>query len=540
MSADPDGFLFPAPLNMDPCAQAQLLLDIGAVTEALKCLETAEHLSLPGLELKASLLHQLLRSSEALEVVQHLLQDLPESSEDAVRLQLKAIEILQNLGDFQEARSRQMTLIQQLSHEDSRYLTLLLDVCSTLLLQSTVEDFLQVFDHLARLNDLEKARVLKELGDVMCSVKRYAHGLRLFQMALRLVPTNNENVQQRVEILNGIAGVQTWTSHPQLALPCYEENIQMYQQIGNMQGQIQQRLNIAKVAINIPRYRYAEQVLNEAIELAKQHHFPQLAGQAHWLMMNVRSLTRNAVLDHLEAYVHFEREHPGSSADSHDPIRLQQELRLHQQNGDYQKSLRLELESAYRKLSALNEERQMLYERLERQAEEFERLANTDPLTGLPNRRLFFTQFEREYARVQRTCEHFSVVLMDIDHFKSVNDTYSHKTGDLVLKIVSEILRQDRRGSDLVARYGGEEFVMLLPGADTSGARMVCARIQKSLQDYPWNSIMPERSITMSFGVCSNTTLESIDQVLMQADEHLYQAKAAGRNCIVSEEMQHG
>ncbi|GEM46737.1 tetratricopeptide repeat-containing diguanylate cyclase [Deinococcus cellulosilyticus] len=515
--------------------QAQLLQELGSPQEALQILCTVPdaHLNVQGWLLKASILHQLLRTTEALEALEKAEQQ--SDTTETYPFQIKAIEILQALGGYDAARTRQMTLIQSMSHQDERYLPLLLDVCSTLLLQSSLEDFQQVFEGLARLNDLEKARVLKQLGDVMCSVKRYSHGMGLFQQALELVPDTPQNIQQRVEILNGIAGVSTWTAQPQLAIPCYEENIRLFEQSGNLHGQIQQRINIAKVAVNIPRYRYAQQVLEEAIDLAVTHQMPRLAAQAHWMMMNVRTLSREEVLNHLEAYVTSERALQ-DTADPHEPILLQQELRQHQQNSDFQKSLRLELESAYQKLSALHEERQRLYERLEKQAEEFEHLANTDPLTGLPNRRLFFSQFEREFARVRRTMEHFSVVLMDIDHFKSVNDTYSHKVGDLVLKRVADLLQEDRRGSDLVARYGGEEFVLLLPGADAAGAYTACLRIQHKLKIHLWKDLMPDRNITMSFGICSNTRLASIDQVLMQADEHLYEAKRRGRNCIVSEE----
>ena len=522
-----------------PLEQARLLLSLGSAHEALQILSLIpeEILNEEGWLLRASILHQLLRTTEALEELDRAQR---QHEKRVFAFEQKAIEILQTLGDHEAARARQMTLLRTLSHEDERYLPLLLDVCSTLLLQTSVEDFLQVFAGLARLSNLEKAQVLKELGDVMCSVKRYTHGLGLFQQALELVPDLQENALQRVTILNGIAGVYTWTAQPQHAIPCYQENIRLFEQTGNLHGQIQQRINIAKVAVNIPRYRYAQQVLDEAIELAVQHQLPGLAAQAHWMMVNVRSLTRDEVLDHLEAYVGFERQLHSPAPDPSQPILLQQEMRLHQQNSDFQKSLRLELESAYRKLSALHEERQQLYERLEKQAEEFEHLANTDPLTGLPNRRLFFSQFEREFARVRRTLEHFSVVLMDIDHFKSVNDTYSHKVGDLVLKRVSDILREDRRGSDLVARYGGEEFVLLLPGADAEGAFAACTRIQNKLKEHPWHELMEGRTITMSFGICANTNLDSIDQVLMQADEHLYQAKKNGRNCIKGSEAQGG
>lgn len=481
---------------------------------------TAHHKKLNAVHALASL-HEATHLAEA-----HHLQSLQ------LKLLQKTTEVLQNVGDFNQARENQWKLLALLPDHGQQYMDVLKDACATLILQDSLDGFLQVYQQKVTLSDLEQARLLKYLGDVMNSVKRYPDGLKLFQMAFGKVPAELEHAYQRVDILNGIAGVYTWTTNPEKAIPCYEQNMEIYRELGNTEGEIHQYINIAKVAINIPRYQMAAHNLREAIRLAEQHGLLKLQRQAHWMLVTVRGIPQAENLYHLREYARLEQQEVDERAEQAEPLMIHLEVRQHQQMSDFQKTLRMELEEANRKLLELGQEKQQLYERLEKQAQEFEMLANTDPLTGLANRRLFFTQFEREYARVRRTHEPFSVVLMDIDHFKAVNDTYSHKTGDLVLKAVAEVLKLDRRGSDLVARYGGEEFVLLLPGATAEGARVACSRIQKKLQEHFWKPLLGERTITMSFGICSDPNLDSIDQVLMEADERLYLAKASGRNCI--------
>ncbi|GGJ27721.1 GGDEF domain-containing protein [Deinococcus roseus] len=484
--------------------------------------------------LQASLLHQHLRSEEALVVLQQATQQAKAAGlwEQQQHLLRQSIEVLQGLKRFEEARTTQWHLLTRLQAEQVLDHALLLDVSATQILDTSLEAFLQDLPLHVQLDGSQEALLYKDLGNVMCALKRYPEGLKLFQLGLQVLPAEAP-IQQRVDLLNGVGGVYTWIERFREALLAYQENHRLFTEMGDQTGQIQQLINMAWALQSIPRPQEARTTLEQVIELSRQLGLPRFTRQAHYMLTGLKGMPRKEAARHLLEYARLELEFSADPQHDHEPLLLHTEVRQNQQNFDFQKSMRLELEGAYQKLYDLSEERQMLYERLEKQSEEFERLANTDPLTGLPNRRLFFAHFEREHARIRRTGEDFSVVLMDIDHFKSINDTHSHKTGDLVLKIVSEILRQERRASDLVARYGGEEFVLLLSGADALGARLACERIQHRLHAYPWQRLLENRSITMSFGICARTDLESIDQILMQADECLYQAKNAGRNRIV-------
>jgi len=156
-------------------------------------------------------------------------------------------------------------------------------------------------------------------------------------------------------------------------------------------------------------------------------------------------------------------------------------------------------------------------------------LAMTDGLTGLNNHRHFQEQLEREFARAQRHGAALSLVLLDVDHFKSYNDTHGHPAGDQVLEQVAQVLTGHARTVDFVARYGGEEFAVLLPATDAQAARRVGERLRLAVAERAW----PHQPVTVSLGIASLTpALAHHSHLLDQADRALYRSKACGRNCV--------
>ena len=182
-------------------------------------------------------------------------------------------------------------------------------------------------------------------------------------------------------------------------------------------------------------------------------------------------------------------------------------------------------------LQALNQEKTELAERLARQAEAFERQAREDALTGLANRRGFDETLARDFARSQRSGHPLSLVVLDIDHFKYVNDTYSHSIGDLVLKEVAEVIAAACRDSDLPARTGGEEFALLLNDTRLEEAAQVCARLRGLFHDHPdWAGVKGLR-VTFSAGLVELANDDRTPALLYQrADRALYRAKSDGRD----------
>ena len=174
--------------------------------------------------------------------------------------------------------------------------------------------------------------------------------------------------------------------------------------------------------------------------------------------------------------------------------------------------------------------------------EQMERMATTDGLTGLVNHRTFQSRAEEALAQAKRYGRKCSVILTDIDHFKSVNDTYGHPTGDMVLRGVAAILKDKARDTDIVARYGGEEFAIVMPETDTKGAQVIAERIREAVKAEIFQTEMGPLRITMSLGIATCPDHGAEKQTLVDlADQCLYHAKRHGRNqTITVAQMQGG
>ncbi len=169
-------------------------------------------------------------------------------------------------------------------------------------------------------------------------------------------------------------------------------------------------------------------------------------------------------------------------------------------------------------------------EKIREQNTALERLATRDPLTNCFNRRSFFEQFDAHWNTAQRYHQPLSAIMVDVDHFKSVNDNHGHSVGDQVLQKVAETLQATAREADVVARYGGEEFTVLLPNTDILDAAVCAERFRKALAAMKF----PQLSVTASLGVSSLSLHPTTPQELLdQADKCLYVAKRNGRNQVV-------
>jgi len=174
----------------------------------------------------------------------------------------------------------------------------------------------------------------------------------------------------------------------------------------------------------------------------------------------------------------------------------------------------------------LSKSRRKLAKALER----MESIAIRDELTGLYNRRFLMDLLEREAARGLRTGSTFAICMIDIDHFKSVNDTYGHPAGDEVLRGVAATAEANKRAVDVVGRLGGEEFLVVLPETDLKGAMACAERIRRAIGERTFSVLPPERRLTVTAGIALSIRNESPSTLLARADRALYAGKAAGRN----------
>jgi two-component system cell cycle response regulator len=166
--------------------------------------------------------------------------------------------------------------------------------------------------------------------------------------------------------------------------------------------------------------------------------------------------------------------------------------------------------------------------------EESRWMATTDLLTGLLNRRAFLESTGREVARTKRYNDSLSVILLDVDHFKHINDRRGHAAGDMVLAAVGKLLINALRTCDIVARWGGEEFVLVLPSTSLAGAEQVAERVRELMENAEIKDGNGDAiPVTASFGVAAYTVGETLEQVIDRADRAMYLAKSGGRNRVV-------
>jgi diguanylate cyclase (GGDEF)-like protein len=165
--------------------------------------------------------------------------------------------------------------------------------------------------------------------------------------------------------------------------------------------------------------------------------------------------------------------------------------------------------------------------------------ALTDPLTGVFNRRTFLEMSGKEEMRARRRGSPTSVLMMDIDHFKRVNDTYGHPVGDLVIKTLAETATKVLRPTDILARYGGEEFIVTLPETEGAAAKLVAERLRVALEKTVVQADSREVRFTISIGVATFTKGVALTVAMEHADQALYRAKQNGRNRVEVAEPLH-
>ncbi len=164
------------------------------------------------------------------------------------------------------------------------------------------------------------------------------------------------------------------------------------------------------------------------------------------------------------------------------------------------------------------------------------RYSHIDPLTELNNRRALMKRLQEEWDKLQHCGGQLSVMMTDIDHFKQINDTYGHLTGDEVIKLVADVLREQCRESDFAARYGGDEFTVLASGIDASQTAETAERCRQAIQEGDVASENESIEISASFGVADAEGLDSLEAFVNAADEALYKAKQQGGNKVEQSE----
>jgi len=168
---------------------------------------------------------------------------------------------------------------------------------------------------------------------------------------------------------------------------------------------------------------------------------------------------------------------------------------------------------------------------LEEKVRQVEYVSNTDPLTSIANRKKFEEELNKEIARANRYRHPLSMAIFDLDYFKNINDTYGHKTGDLVLQKLCKLVSNHIRQVDFLARWGGEEFTIIFPDLDLGNAVLAAEKLRETISQY---EIQPDLFVTSSFGVSEYLENETVESLFQRIDRALYRAKELGRNRVES------
>ncbi len=230
------------------------------------------------------------------------------------------------------------------------------------------------------------------------------------------------------------------------------------------------------------------------------------------------SACREALGDTANALAHFKKYHA-----------LDQHMRSEEAEA---KARDLLIQIAVRKVREEAEKYRAERDRLAEVNVQLSEAAHIDALTGLANRRYLDANLERTFSELRGSQRSLSMALADIDHFKAINDRFSHVIGDEVLRTVGKLLRSACRPSDVAVRYGGEEFVLALADTTLEQARAACQRLRAAVAGFAWHEIHAGLQVTISIGVTADTDFSDAVAMLAEADRKLYDAKRAGRNCV--------
>jgi diguanylate cyclase (GGDEF)-like protein len=410
-------------------------------------------------------------------------------------------------------------------------------------------------------NQEKEASVITSLGTISSAEGNHSRAMEFFQRALFLLDSPDES-RAKCVTLNNLALAQIRLSENEKALKNALDSLRIIKNLGlpsvecsildtlglvylscgnfvkaeetlkaclglsiqmeNEQTEFEARLNLGRVFLQTGDLEQAQLYFVNGLELANQRNLKLYQYKYHEMLTSIFERWG----DNQHALYHYKEFHNAKnqvlSESAH--YRLENLKILHK------------LEKARKESEILWLQNRALEQEIEvrrQEHAELERLATTDPLVGLFNRRHFFTLGEYELEKSFQTGAPLSLILVDIDHFKQVNDNFGHSTGDQALISISRIISENARKGDICCRIGGEEFVILLPEADLNNGKEVAERLRLAIFSCPLHINQNFINLTASLGVVQTSSQDaSLVDVLARADQALYRAKSGGRNKI--------
>jgi diguanylate cyclase (GGDEF)-like protein len=391
-----------------------------------------------------------------------------------------------------------------------------------------------------QLNDrYGEATSFENIARCYYALKQHSEAQTYYQQALDI--TNQIGDKEGIAYaFGGLGAVAAAEQQWQTAFDYYHRALSLFYELDNMPQQANHYLQLGEAYSQTGAEASALECLRKAESYALKTGSKATLQQIYRSLSEHYERTQNfsEALDTLKRSYQLERELINSTMKLRlKSLEYQQKIeqvehertQAIEQNEALERALS-ELQHVNDKLHQTNLEKEQLVKILNAQKQIFERQSTEDALTGLYNRRYFDRQLSSALSSSET---HLSVALCDVDNFKSVNDTFSHQIGDEVLKTVAQLLRSVTRDQDVAARYGGEEFALLLHGVSKETAASICERFRHAVEFYPWHQISPPLQITISIGICDDTSSGRVEVMTALADKCLYQAKHSGKNRVV-------
>ena len=380
------------------------------------------------------------------------------------------------------------------------------------------------------------AVTLDNLGLVHGALHRFEQALEYHRQSLTLRKEIDDK-QGVSEALGNLGAVYAGLENFEQAEHSFRQSLVLKRELGDKRSFAAVAVRLGSLLAKQRKFKAALALLEEALSTAEAANVKESVYGAHLALSEAYKQKRQLgkALAHHEQYCRIKEEvFNASSAQKFQSLRVsfeterkEREKEIYRLKNEELLRVNAELEGLTRSLQQADRERSGLLAQLERQARE-------DPLTGLYNRRYFDAQLRRELAEARRFDYPVSVAICDLDHFKRINDTFSHAVGDEVLQVVARLFKAHFREVDTVARYGGEEFVLLLPQTSAQDAATACETFRQVVEAHPWDERHPGLRVTLSAGVADTLSTKTFKTLLAAADDNLYRAKREGRNRVVA------
>jgi diguanylate cyclase (GGDEF)-like protein len=418
-------------------------------------------------------------------------------------------------------------------------------------------------DHSAAYSTANIAEVFFRMGE-LSSAQCY------FQQSLEL-NARTEDHAFRSTALSGLGKTYLKQGKQEMAITCLLHALEIDESTGNLDDKGITLYHLGQAYLTLSFYNKADAYLQQALSIFQSNknvghelevrlalsqsllcqgrdsdaiailcacleHAGEKQGYIHKLLSEAHEKRRDMAqaLHHFKAfYEDHERLYNQESQQRIRELITRSEIQKIQRDVDVQRQANDQLAQALEAARQAEREKEELLQQFVMQTEILKQLAREDGLTGIANRRWLDVQLAREFERARRFGHPLSVALLDLDHFKSVNDQLSHQVGDAVLRTVAKLLRDTCRSVDLLGRYGGEEFLLVLVETGAKKALPLCERIRERIASHDWSHIHPDLSgLTLSIGLCSDRSVRTPQELVAEADRRLYRAKAEGRNRV--------